>query len=73
MRSVVDRNVVMRRMTVNQIIALDLVRLQIFVLNSKISEKQFPSSTERNNKMCCVVSLHSVTVKPWRNTFQKHV
>jgi len=38
MRSVVDRNVVMRRMTANQIIALDLFHLQIFVLNCKISE-----------------------------------
>jgi len=35
MRSVVDRNVVMRRMTVNQIIALNLVLLHICVLTFK--------------------------------------
>ena len=73
MRSVVDRNVIMRRMTVKQIIALALVRLQIFVLNPKISKIQFPSSAEINDKMYSVVSLDGVTLRRWGSTFQKHV
>jgi len=64
MRSVVDRNVVMRRIAVNQIIALDLVLLHICVLNRKITKIQFLSSAEKNDKMYCVVSLDIVTVKP---------
>ena len=64
MRSVVERNVVMRRVPVNQIIALDLVLVHICVLNHKITKIQFPSSAEMNDKMYCVVSLDTVTVSP---------